>query len=102
VHSSALIDGALALQKSSGRTVAAHLSIGSAGHHHRQSSVVSSRCDTIGHRQDSVLPVVLGLHQSPSAEAELRIQTLFSRTLSFPMFLTGLWFMQLRPEVSCF
>ena len=50
------------------RSVAAHVGMGLAGHRHRHSSVVQDRS---GHRQDSVLPAVHGLHQSSSAGADL-------------------------------
>jgi hypothetical protein len=58
------------LRSCSARTVAAHVSIEVTGHHHRQSSVDRHR-KVCGHRQDNVRPVVLGLHQSSSAAAEL-------------------------------
>jgi hypothetical protein len=62
VHSSALIDGLLFVgqlqQPSDIGSVAAHIAIGFTGQRHRQSGVVR----VTGHRQDSVLPVVLGLH----------------------------------------
>ncbi|MFZ3180060.1 MAG: hypothetical protein WA156_07610, partial [Methylocystis silviterrae] len=72
VRSSALVDGVFRAVWPQGlgslRSVAAQFSIGVTGHHHRQSGVVRS----LGHRQDSVFPVVLGLYQSSSAETELR------------------------------
>lgn len=71
VHSSALVDGVFCAARAqplgSFGSVAAHTAIGFAGQLHRQSGVVRES----GHRQDSVRPVVLGLHQSSSAEAEL-------------------------------
>jgi len=94
VHSSALIDGVLALRSHSFRTAAAHFPIGLTGHHHRHSSAVRSP----GLRQDSVLPVFLGLHQSSSAEAELHVQSLFSWTLiAFTLFV-GFKFAHPPPE----
>jgi hypothetical protein len=70
VQSSALADGMLRLHWCSARTAGAQLSIGFTGHHHRQFGAIRS----LGRRQDSVLPVILGLHQSSSAEAELHVQ----------------------------
>ncbi len=64
MHSSALIDGVLVLRSRSFRTAAAHFPIGVTGHHYRHSSAVRS----LGRRKDSVPPVVIGLHQSSSAE----------------------------------
>jgi len=94
VHSSALIDGVLVLRSRSFRTAAAHFPIGLTGHHHRHSSAVRS----LGRRQDSVLPVFLGLHQSSSAEAELRVQILFSWTLIVFTLLVGFKFAHAHPE----
>jgi len=59
------------------RSVAAHVGIGLAGQHHRHSSVVQDRS---GHRQDIVLPVVHGLHQSSSAGADLLRRSSSART----------------------
>ena len=94
MHSSALIDGVLVLRSRSFRTAVAHVPIGLSGHHHRYSSAVRS----LGRRQDSVLPVFLGLHQSSSAEAELHVQILFSWTLIGFTFLDGFLFMHALSE----
>jgi hypothetical protein len=71
VHSSALIDGLFCVgrlqQPNDIGSVAAHIPIGFTGQRHRHSGVVR----LTGHRQDSVLPIVLGLHQFSSARAEL-------------------------------
>lgn len=72
MQSFALVDGVMWQVRT--LRVAAHFSIRSTGHHHRHSRVVRLRHDASGHGQDIVLLVVLGLHRSSSAEAELRIQ----------------------------
>jgi len=79
VHSSALVDGLFCVgrlqQPNDIGSVAAHIAIGFTGQRHRHSGVVR----LTGHRQDSVLPVVLGLHQFSPACAELLAQ----KTIAF-------------------
>jgi hypothetical protein len=72
VQSSALIDGEVGLHPGSAESVAAHLSMGMTEQHYRQSDVVHRALRVRGHRQDNVRSVVLVLHQSSSAVAELR------------------------------
>jgi hypothetical protein len=71
VQSSALVDGTMLPQQRCIGSVAAHLSIGMTEQRHRQSGVVRGAQGAHGHRQDTVRSVVLGLHQSSSARAEL-------------------------------
>ena len=71
MHSSALVDGVFFVarlqQPNHIGSVVAHIAIGFTGQRHRHSGVVR----LTGHRQDSVLPVVLGGRQFSSACAEL-------------------------------
>ena len=64
VHSSGLIDGALASVLAVFYPSRRIVGIGLAGQHHRRASVVQHRS---GHKQDFALPVVHGLRQSSSA-----------------------------------
>ena len=81
VQSSALIDGEVGLHPGSAESVAAHLSMGMTEQHHRHSGVVHRALEARGHRQDSVRSVVLVLHQSSSAVAELRGSTCWRQSI---------------------
>jgi hypothetical protein len=72
VQSSALIDGTKWLPVCSWNTVAAHLSMGVTEQPHWQSNAISRTNPSARRRQDSVRSVVLDLHQSSCAVAQLR------------------------------
>jgi len=74
VQSSALIDGTVALLRSSPGSAAAHFSIGVTEHYHRQSHAIAAHYLMRARRQDTVRSVVLDLHQVSSAVAELHVQ----------------------------
>jgi hypothetical protein len=81
VQSSALIDGEVVLRPGSAESVVTHLSMGMTEQHHRHSGLVHRALRARGHRQDSVRSVVLVLHQSSSAVAELRGSTCCSESV---------------------
>ena len=74
VQSSALCDGVAALLICSTGTVVAHFSIALTEQRHRQSSAVRPSSDRRSRRRDNVRFVVVGLHRSSSAGADLLCQ----------------------------